>query len=85
MRFARDIYDAVYSPIHELAFRDISKDEIPTDEGFKTRQMLSDANLAPAERDAEGEHPYTGAYDIVPALRERNKAATFEKAAVGAR
>ena len=69
VRFARDIYDAVYSPIHELAFVDISKDTIPTDVGFKTRQMISDVNIDKSEPVPSGERPYTGDYDIITKLR----------------
>ena len=46
VRFARDIYNAIYSPAHKLAYLDISKDEIPTDVGFETRQSISDVNLS---------------------------------------
>ena len=53
VRFARDIYNAIYSPIHQLSGVDISaRTTIPTDTGFVTRRMLSDANLP--ERCANG-------------------------------
>ena len=59
VRFARDIYNAVYSPLHDLAKRDIRKDEIPTDQGFVTRRMLSDANLPEEVRNSTAMWPYS--------------------------
>jgi nitrogenase molybdenum-iron protein alpha chain len=71
VRFARDIYNAIYSPIHQLALLDISKDEIPAGQGFVTRRMLSDKHL-PAEITASTElSEYTGKYDCVSDLRKR--------------
>ena len=69
VRFARDIYNAVYSPIHQLSGVDISKDEIPTDIGFLTRQMISDVNISKDETISREERPYTGDYDCVSKLR----------------
>ncbi len=71
VRFARDIYDAVYSPIHELSLLDISTGEIPTDKGFVTRQMLSDENLPDEVRNDPTLHPYTGAFDSVTPLLDK--------------
>ncbi|MEN3754696.1 hypothetical protein ABC733_24720 [Mangrovibacter sp. SLW1] len=71
VRFARDIYNAIYSPIHQLAMRDISKDEIPTDQGFATARMLSDATLDEAVRNAPDTREYSGNFDSVTPLRER--------------
>lgn len=69
VRFARDIYNAIYSPIHQLSFVDISKDEISQDKGFVTRQMLSDKNLDEAVIKSGEIHEYTGEYDSVKKLR----------------
>ncbi|MHB8065166.1 MAG: nitrogenase iron-iron protein, alpha chain [Ruminiclostridium sp.] len=69
VRFARDIYNAVYSPIHQLSKLDISKDEIPTDVGFLTQRLLSDVNFDKAEIAASGEREYTGEYDNISKLR----------------
>jgi len=71
VRFARDIYNAHYSPIHQLAELDITKDPIPTDKGFMSRTMISDANLSPEEANAPGERPYSGEYDCVTPLRSK--------------
>jgi nitrogenase molybdenum-iron protein alpha chain len=69
VRFARDIYNAVNSPIHQLSGVDISKDPIPTDTGFLTQTLISDANLDKDEIAASGERQYTGKYDCVSPLR----------------
>jgi nitrogenase molybdenum-iron protein alpha chain len=69
VRFARDIYNAVYSPIHRLSGIDISQDEIPTDTGFMTRRMISDVNISKDEITPFEERPYTGDYDCVTKLR----------------
>jgi nitrogenase molybdenum-iron protein alpha chain len=71
VRFARDIYNAIYSPIHQLALLDINKDEIPTDKGFVTRRILSDANLSDEVRNAPHLRQYTGKFDIIPDLRNK--------------
>jgi len=71
VRFARDIYNAVYSPIHQLALRDISKDEIPAGQGFVTRRMLSDTNLPDEITSSPVLSEYTGTYDSVSALRKK--------------
>jgi nitrogenase molybdenum-iron protein alpha chain len=63
VRFARDIYNATHSPIHQLAGVDISRDPIPTDAGFMTQRLLSGVEPAGEERE------YTGRYDCVSALR----------------
>ena len=78
VRFARDIYNAIYSPIHQLAFLDISKDEIPTTQGFMTQQMLSDANLSPDVTGSTEMRPYTGPYDCITPLRSKSYP-TFER------
>jgi len=69
VRFARDIYNAVYSPIHQLAFVDISKDKIPTDQSFVTRQMLSDGKLSADVVNSTVLHEYTGEFDSLKRLR----------------
>lgn len=69
MRFARDIYNAIYSPVHKLALLDISKDEIPTDKTFETQVMLSDAALSPEVAANAELRQYTGGYDCLAALR----------------
>jgi nitrogenase molybdenum-iron protein alpha chain len=71
VRFARDIYNAVYSPLHELSKLDIGKDEIPMDKEFVTRRMLSDVNLPEEVRNSTEMRPYSGEFDCLPAyLRE---------------
>jgi nitrogenase molybdenum-iron protein alpha chain len=72
VRFARDIYNAVYSPIYQLALLDISKDVIPTDKGFVTNRMLSDAALSEEVRNDPNLRPYTGEYDCVSPLKEKS-------------
>lgn len=71
VRFAKDIYNAVYSPIHALSMLDISRDEIPTDRGFVTNRMLSDANLPSEVINDESIRPYTGKFDCVTPLLDR--------------
>lgn len=73
VRFARDIYNAVYSPMHQLSGIDISKDDYATDKGFATRRMLSDANLPEADR-ASPLTGYTGPFDPIAALRAKTDA-----------
>lgn len=79
VRFARDIYNAVYSPIHQLSGVDISKDEIPTDAGFLTRQMISDVNISKDETTPSEERPYTGDYDCVSKLRGKTYPSSSER------
>jgi nitrogenase molybdenum-iron protein alpha chain len=71
VRFARDIYNAVYSPIHRLALLDIGKDEIPTDKGFETQRMLSDADLPDEVRNDPVLREYTGKYNCLKDLRKK--------------
>jgi nitrogenase molybdenum-iron protein alpha chain len=71
VRFARDIYNAIYSPVHQLAMVDISKDEIDLGASFQTRRMLSDAKLAPEVANDPKLRQYTGQYDVMPALRAK--------------
>ena len=71
MRFARDIYNAIYSPIHQLALIDISQDDIPTDLGFRTARMLSDATLSDAVRNDPTLRPYSGEFDSLAKLKTR--------------
>jgi nitrogenase molybdenum-iron protein alpha chain len=71
VRFARDIYNGVYSPIHQLALLDISKDEIPTDRGFVTQRMLSDASLSDEVRHSPDLREYTGEYDCCADLLKK--------------
>jgi nitrogenase molybdenum-iron protein alpha chain len=63
------MYNAIYSPIHQLSGVDISKDEIPTDKGFLTRKLISDVNIIEDETTPSAERPYTGEWDIVSKLR----------------
>ena len=63
VRLARDIYNAIYSPIHQLSGLDISKDEIPTDKGFLTRRMISDVNIIEDVTTSQLGTTYTGEYD----------------------
>jgi len=71
VRLARDIYNCVYSPAHSLVYLDISKDEIPTDKGFATRESLSDVNLSDEIKNSTELREYTGDYDPIPALRKK--------------
>lgn len=72
VRFARDIYNAVYSPIHKLSFLDISKDEIPTDKGFETQQTYSDVTLSDEIKNSTELRQCTSKYDPIPELRAKN-------------
>ncbi|SDF08133.1 nitrogenase iron-iron protein, alpha chain [Desulfovibrio legallii] len=65
VRFARDIYNAVYSPIHQLSGIDISKDDFPLDCGFMTQKLVCGRDIT----DENGEREYTGTYDCVTPLR----------------
>ena len=67
VRFARDIYNAVYSPIHQLAKIDITKDEYPLDRGFMTQEMVCGRDIT----DEAGEREYSGGYDCVTHLRSK--------------
>ncbi len=71
VRFARDIYNAIYSPIHQLARLDISQDDIPTDRGFATQKMLAATGLDEQTLASTTLRQYTGDYDSVSKLRER--------------
>ncbi len=71
VRFARDIYNAIYSPIHQLALIDISQDDIPTDLGFRTARMLSDATLSDAVRNDPTLRQYSGEFDSLAKLKTR--------------
>ncbi len=77
VRFARDIYNAIYSPIHQLALLDISKNEIPTDTGFVTRRMLSDANLSEEIKRSSTLREYSGKMDMIAGVRARNQSFTW--------
>ena len=84
IRIARDIYNAVYSPLHELSKLDISKDEIPTDKGFVTRRMLSDVNLPEEVRNSTELRPYSGNFDCLVGYDERQYPYMKTKPAPGA-
>jgi len=71
VRFARDIYNAIYSPIHKLAFVDISKDEIQADKTFETQVALSDATLSEDIAKSTELRQYTGGYDSLVGMREK--------------
>ena len=71
VRLARDIYNCVYSPAHSLVYLDISKDEIPTDKGFATRESMSDVNLSDEIKNSTVLREYTGDYDPIPRLRKK--------------
>jgi nitrogenase molybdenum-iron protein alpha chain len=71
VRFARDIYNGIYSPIHQLAKVDISQDEIPTDQGFSTQRLISDANLTSEVTSSKVLRQYSGKYDCLGVLRKR--------------
>jgi len=70
VRFARDIYNALYSPIHQLASIDISQTEVDGS-GFSTRQLISDVNIDKTAITPPEEQPYTGDYDCVTKLRDK--------------
>ena len=70
-RMARDIYNAIYSPIHQLALVDISKYEIPTEAGFLTQKILSDLDLSEEITSSTVMKEYAGKYDCVTELRTR--------------
>ncbi len=82
VRLARDIYNAIYSPIHQLAYLDISKDEIPTDKAFLTQKMMSDVNLSQEVIASSYMREYTGDYDIVSRLRGKTYPSFPEKPAI---
>ncbi|NJL08275.1 MAG: nitrogenase iron-iron protein, alpha chain, partial [Methylacidiphilales bacterium] len=71
VRFARDIYNGIYSPIHQLSALDISKDEIPTGRGFLTARMLSDSSLSDDIRNSQVLKPYDGKFDPIAGLRAK--------------
>jgi nitrogenase molybdenum-iron protein alpha chain len=71
VRFARDIYNAIYSPVHQLAMLDVSQAPISLDRGFVTRRMLSDTNLTPEVRNSPNLRQYTGKFDVIPDLRAK--------------
>jgi nitrogenase molybdenum-iron protein alpha chain len=71
VRFARDIYNAIYSPIHRLSYLNISKDEIPDVGGFMTQRMYSDVNLPEEVKNSDSMREYTGKYDIIADLRKK--------------
>jgi nitrogenase molybdenum-iron protein alpha chain len=71
VRFARDIYNAINSPVHQLAMVDISKDEIDMTKNFETRRMLSDTELTPEVANDPKLRQYTGQFDVTPALRAK--------------
>lgn len=83
VRFARDIYDAVFSPMHELSGIDISKDPIDDTVGFSTREVRAQARQGGLPV-IEGEHAYTGGFDSVSKLRTRAAGMTNAPALVGA-
>lgn len=78
VRLARDIYNCVYSPAHSLVHLDISKDEIPTDRGFVTREMLSDTNLSDEIKNSTELREYTGDYDPTVRLRAKLDSNVYE-------
>jgi len=71
VRFARDVYNGIYSPIHELSLLNISKEEIPVDIGFKTQRLLSDVNLSEDVKNSSILREYTGDYDALKRIKER--------------
>jgi len=71
VRFARDIYNGIYSPIHQLSFVDISKDEIPTETQFLTQKMISDVSLNEEVTSSKALREYTGKYDSISPLRSK--------------
>lgn len=80
VRFARDIYNAIYSPLHVLSGIDISKDEIAGGQGFVTRRMLSDASLPDDVKNNPDLEVYEFQSDIVTHLRTKKDYPVFERA-----
>lgn len=72
VRFARDIYNAIYSPIYHLSGLDISKDEFDTDVEFATQARISDDGLSEEVLSSTTLRQYTGGFDSVTKLRERD-------------
>jgi nitrogenase molybdenum-iron protein alpha chain len=72
VRFARDIYNAIYSPIHQLSLLDISRDPIPTDKGFGTQKMVSDLGLSAEVASSSEKRQYTGKFDCIPDYLDKN-------------
>jgi nitrogenase molybdenum-iron protein alpha chain len=71
VRFARDIYNAIYSPVHQLALVDI-RDEVSTPaQGFVTRRMLSDESLPADVKDSPALRQYSGTFDSLAGLRDK--------------
>jgi len=83
VRFARDIYNAINSPIHQLAFVDISKDAIDDRTGFQTQRGISDVNLPDEIRASERLREYDGKQDIITPLRSKTYPA-FPRTAIAA-
>jgi nitrogenase molybdenum-iron protein alpha chain len=50
---------------------DISRDEIQTGRGFLTQRMISDENLGKDITGSETLRPYSGKYDSLAELRQR--------------
>jgi nitrogenase molybdenum-iron protein alpha chain len=71
VRLARDIYNCVYSPIHQLALIDISKDEFSTNKGFETQQIYSDANLSDEIKNSAILRKSTSKFDPIQAIRKK--------------
>jgi nitrogenase molybdenum-iron protein alpha chain len=84
VRFARDIYNAIYSPIHQLSLLDISRDEIPTDKGFETQQTYSDANLSKDVTTSNTQRQYTGKYDCIPDYLDKTYPEELKRKSAGA-
>ena len=84
VRFARDIYNGIYSPIHALAGLDISAGEEPEHAGFSTQRLHSDATLPAGVRDSTALRQYTGRYDNLSDIRARNEAYAASARAVSA-
>jgi len=83
VRFARDIYNAINSPIHQLASLDISKDEIDDRTGFQTQRGISDVNLPEEIRTSSTLREYVGPCDIITPLRSKTYPA-FPRTAIAA-
>lgn len=71
VRFARDIYNAIYSPIHKLSLLDISKDEIPMDKTFETQVTLANETVSEDIAKSTELRQYTGGYDSLVGMREK--------------
>ncbi len=82
VRFARDIYNAIYAPMRQLAALDISAPDAAITSGFRTARMNADLTVSDAVKFSEVLHEYTGKYDSIAEVRARNQAYAAEQKAL---